>query len=378
MEDYEYSGELPPKIKAMIRQFKLALVISGVFMVGVSAFLVFVIPRQNQVDPFPFLLIPLGAMMLSWGIIYFVVRKTILSKLYKAAQVMRIAESEPMVMRNLGVFETKGYLVGLYDRDSIPDNIPRAELPRPRVLIQARTNRKNAFSGTKNVPVNVWVDPQNSPPFVVLESEKQIFWGSISNRETRLKNTQSLKRTIFAIITMLVLLAAAFAIYQWQMIQEIDAETSLAMQSLEWPTTEAHIKESYIQKVRISKGKNKVDGFKAVVDYTYTVGGRSYKGNALHFCYNPTANPQNAEAIISQLPAGSNVRVAYEPEDPTVATLFPGYSDACEELGNEAMEALIGVSLICITMLLFMGVLFTFQYKIRAKLLRKVEEWGMP
>jgi Protein of unknown function (DUF3592) len=56
-----------------------------------------------------------------------------------------------------------------------------------------------------------------------------------------------------------------------------------------------------------------------VFAYTYTVGGKSYEGEKIHF-----GSMSDPDELVKRYPAGSEVAVYYDPNDPTRATLERG------------------------------------------------------
>lgn len=378
MSEYEYTGELPPKIKALVRQFKLVIYLMGGLMVGISAVMAFYLSAKAKPEELWLLYMPVGVMLLCWLLAWWILKKTLVEKLYKAAQVMRLARPEPMQVCHMGVAEAAGFLVGLYDPDEDLSGIDHANPPRPRVLIHARSTRKMSPFMRKVLPVNVWVDPQGAPPFVVIEGEKQLMWGSISTRESRSKNSRIIKRIIAGMLLFLLLLSAVFFFVQQQLITGLEADASLAVQSADWPTAKGVVTESYIKDVKISKGKSSFPGFRAVVEYSYQVGGRSLKGNNVHFCYEPSRERGKAEQIVQQLPPGAEVQVSYMPGQPEVSTLVAGYDEACRQQADNAVATMVAIGLLCTAMILVVLLVLYFQVRRRAKFQRLFEEWDLP
>jgi hypothetical protein len=106
-----------------------------------------------------------------------------------------------------------------------------------------------------------------------------------------------------------------------------------AEQSSAWPTAEGMVVRSEVSRFRAHK-------YKPIVTYEYSVAGRSYSSSVLAFdrvlapgmsinFVSGTAEPSTtveteARRLVEQFPAGTKVRVSYDPAAPATACLIPG------------------------------------------------------
>lgn len=90
-----------------------------------------------------------------------------------------------------------------------------------------------------------------------------------------------------------------------------------AKDSARWPTTSGHIKTSQV----VSEMRGDVRNDVPVVEYSYVVRGQTYTAKRISF---DAAAILMANQVVTRYPAGSEVPVAYDPINPTVAVLQPG------------------------------------------------------
>jgi len=92
-----------------------------------------------------------------------------------------------------------------------------------------------------------------------------------------------------------------------------------------WPQTAGHIVSSkvehYRQRVGGARTGSLVTFYEAVVEYDYSVSGRTYHSTRLSFGGKTAGSQQSAEAAAARYPEGSQVMVHYDPKNPSSAVL---------------------------------------------------------
>jgi hypothetical protein len=94
-----------------------------------------------------------------------------------------------------------------------------------------------------------------------------------------------------------------------------------AKASLKWPTVEGRVTVSTVERKRSSDSTT----YAANVGYDYEVDGEKRMGDTVWFGGNfSSSNSGLARETVDKYPAGSQVRVYYNPEDPDQSVLEPG------------------------------------------------------
>jgi len=94
-----------------------------------------------------------------------------------------------------------------------------------------------------------------------------------------------------------------------------------SVEAAEWPTTRGALE-------RITfKGNSDSDGatHQVLVEYTYTVAGKPYRGSRLAFGYGASAGKKAHEEIEQKLKNAKSVDVRYDPFDPSSSVLSFGF-----------------------------------------------------
>jgi Protein of unknown function (DUF3592) len=102
-----------------------------------------------------------------------------------------------------------------------------------------------------------------------------------------------------------------------------------AKESLTWPVAEGRIQKSSVEYQPGDAGTDAAPGgtggtYSAEVLYTFSVAGRTHRGNTVAFCDNGSCNPSRAQAIVERYPKDKVVSVRYLPSDPSICVLEPG------------------------------------------------------
>jgi hypothetical protein len=103
--------------------------------------------------------------------------------------------------------------------------------------------------------------------------------------------------------------------------------------SASWSTAEGIITASGV----IRRGTR--NPYRAAISYTYTVEGRTYRGQRRHYGAEGSYLPNGAAAIAASYPVGATVTVHHHPTRPGLAVLEPGMvlADALMRLGQAAL-----------------------------------------
>ncbi|GAB4201347.1 MAG: hypothetical protein OHK0022_23290 [Roseiflexaceae bacterium] len=120
--------------------------------------------------------------------------------------------------------------------------------------------------------------------------------------------------------------------------------------SADWPAVQGEVLGRRVEQVSGSRGRA---FFHPVVEYRYSVGGRTY--SSATYRLNPRAadGPDEAERLIAPYTAGSRVQVFYNPDAPGEAYLVPGFLTGRDYLAL-AVSAVMFVLLLAITVLVLL------------------------
>jgi hypothetical protein len=103
---------------------------------------------------------------------------------------------------------------------------------------------------------------------------------------------------------------------------------SLASASSSWPTAKGKIVESLVKQHRDTTTTKNEYSYFPIVSYTYEVNGQMHNGSEVRYGkYKSYAKEHDARFVISPYPVGKEVTVSYQPDDPTVCVLEPGYTN---------------------------------------------------
>jgi hypothetical protein len=103
--------------------------------------------------------------------------------------------------------------------------------------------------------------------------------------------------------------------------------------SASWSTAEGVITDSGV----IHRGTRNL--YRAAITYTYTIEGRTYRGQRRQYGAEGSYLPDGAAAIAARYPVGATVTVYHHPTRPGLAVLEPGMvlADALMRLGQAAL-----------------------------------------
>lgn len=128
-----------------------------------------------------------------------------------------------------------------------------------------------------------------------------------------MENLKGLGYCLFALIGGLVLLG-----WQWN-------SRSGASATLQWPTAEGRIVSSEVEQKEVYRRKRLRTVYEPKIEYTYLVNGTEHTGHRIdYFEDDDSENQQTAANLASKYAAGQDVKVSYDPKDPTFSVLEPG------------------------------------------------------
>ena len=102
------------------------------------------------------------------------------------------------------------------------------------------------------------------------------------------------------------------------------ASTLEAWHSRSWPTVEGLVTLSQVDSYLSESDSGTTQMYHAQVNFTYTVGGRTYFSDLVNLGDYSTSVQANAEKVAARYPAGATVQVYYDPGKPETAVLEPG------------------------------------------------------
>jgi hypothetical protein len=89
-----------------------------------------------------------------------------------------------------------------------------------------------------------------------------------------------------------------------------------------WPTVPGKVEQSRIAKSRIAKSQGQWAAFyRLALAYRYEVGGQEYEGDTVQFGPRRVTAQDLIERLADKYPAGAQVTVHYDPDDPATAVL---------------------------------------------------------
>jgi hypothetical protein len=135
------------------------------------------------------------------------------------------------------------------------------------------------------------------------------------------------------VLTLLFLIVFPFAIYKaWKNVQ-------MAKASVNWATTTGRITTADIKKVMFRRQPQ--------ITYSYSVNGQPYTSQRVSFAGG--YKPKEVDSILARYPAGGEVTVAHDPQNPAEATLETG--------ANKQVTAQVRVLLVCFILIIAVNIL---------------------
>ena len=120
--------------------------------------------------------------------------------------------------------------------------------------------------------------------------------------------------------------AIGAAVYVIQFRQGLRADASK-----KWPTRPGTIVSSALERLPDNKRR-----YRAAVQYRYRVGGKGYESNRIFWGGNE-GRQKHMTSVVAAYPAGGEVRVKYDPQNPAEAVLDPTQNTGSRSLVIYAM-----------------------------------------
>jgi hypothetical protein len=153
-------------------------------------------------------------------------------------------------------------------------------------------------------------------------------------------------------LQLIFLIAFPFAVWKaWQNVQ-------LAKASTGWPTTTGKITAAETAKVMFRRQPR--------VTYSYSVNGAPYISQRISFAGGYP--PKETDAILSRYPVGSDVPVAYTPDNPKEATLETG--------ATKQVTAQLRILLIFFVLIILLNVLNFYLRTVNRETKRPIRTYG--
>ncbi len=99
--------------------------------------------------------------------------------------------------------------------------------------------------------------------------------------------------------------------------------TGQAFNSLSWPTADGNITSAQVTK---GTDSHNTTMYRAEVIYSYQVKDQTFTASKVSFGDYSSSDPSDAEQVVSRYPAGTAVKVHYNPQDYRQVVLEPGFS----------------------------------------------------
>lgn len=120
-----------------------------------------------------------------------------------------------------------------------------------------------------------------------------------------------------------LLFAGVFLYLGWEVVRQETGALSGGGASMTWPTVEGRVISSTVQTKHGTGGDT--TRYYPVVEYEYSVEGKSFRGNRITFG-TQTMDHTSAAGIAKRYSVGRSVEVFYAPEDAADCVLEPGTS----------------------------------------------------
>ena len=362
-EDYN----LHPGLKKHIRGIKIGLaLIAAAILFAVAAVLYFLY-LYNSGDKLAWVpaLVTIP-MVLPLGFLYYYLSHTYVPKVLRVSQVVRYVTPMTLTAKSLAFADFSGTYVEL--------RRPEAGETGPPLGIAAVNAGKGKVLPPKAAPVSVYFEKGSADRYLVIEHGKNIFWGHMTTAESRERGLKQFRKLTIGLVAMFMVLIAGLIVTQLIKLRETRRTLALSESSENWPRTPGVITSSRLVEARIPRGKGTVPGFRAAIEYTYAVDGREFQGRLIHLWYRPTREKQASAKLIEAFPDGSQVQVAFNPDDPGLAVLETGHLEEGRRELRKNTTAAVGITAASLLCLIIIGGLLIYTGRRGAKALRQYSD----
>ncbi len=362
--------QIHPRMQAHLRSLKLtqAVIYAAVFvMIGLMT--TFTMTRPGGADMLRPMLPALALVILACIILARVLRNTLSKKALAANDLMLRTTPKTMLLRPTGVNTLQGIMVELH-KPGAGENAP------PFGLAALQTSRRTPVPGRPQ-DVEVYLEQYGHPPMVVVDTGKYLYWGRLTDLQERGKIWGYMRLMQAGILGILMLLVVILGVLQYSLLQDVEAERTLAVDSADWPVVKGTVLRSRVAETTISKGKSRVQAFEAMVEYGYSVDGQSFRGDLVQFCYRPSQKRSLAEELVARYPPGAPVAVSHHPAAPGLAVLEAGHTDGCMGHIAEIKQTLLLTGAMTAGVIAILLVVFRIENNRRQKLAARLERYGI-
>ena len=134
-------------------------------------------------------------------------------------------------------------------------------------------------------------------------------------------------------LALIFLIIFPFALYKaWKNVQ-------LAKASVNWPTTQGRVTASDVKKVMFRRQPQ--------ISYAYSVNGTPFTSQRVSFAGG--YKPRDVDPVLARYPAGIEITVAHDPQNPAEATLETG--------ANKQVTAQVRILLVCFVLIVAVNIL---------------------
>lgn len=318
--DVSDKKEWHPKLKSSARLLKLLpLLFLVVGMAICGAFALRVISTPPVQGGGLLLAITVIVMALGFFVTRRLVNERLLSKLETANRLLLTISSRNVRATPLGIGDFQGFLVELTD-PARPDAPPSLALARP---LGRRFLKKEPRD------MELFLDSSDPQAPLVLCSKSMTMVGSMADAAKLAQGRSFHIQAFAASVILLLAVLTLFFFLQQSDIAEARETMVLAEASMEWPRARGVVLESFVEEVRIKRGKGTVQGFAARIVYEYSVDRNRFFNDLIHFGYSPGRDESLAQTLVDLYPVGADVNPAHDPANPQLAVLDPGHVDVC-------------------------------------------------
>ena len=202
--------------------------------------------------------------------------------------------------------------------------------------------------------VRVYQDDSDPGGLRVLQTEQSVLMGMTLSGAFQLSRAQMHRKLMSIVLWLVGAGIVSIVVILGFMIGGFYQTMQQAIASKSWPVAQGRTFVSQVRETKIPKGKSSAPGYRAVLEYEYTVNGKTYRSNLIHFNYRATEKREEALRFVERYPEGSLLPVYYDPQNPMTAVVEPGHE---EELYKEmqVMVLVIGL-LILVFIILLIGI----------------------
>ena len=307
-----YPTMIHPLLEKRIRNEKIVrnvfVVIISLVTAGLAGYFLF-FSKDSRSGPFIGGALAVGGAVLV--LLIFSLTGRLSQKYARANRLLNKARPREMVIGNLGFVDLSGAYAELRTTDD------RRSGP-PWGVVVLNVGKYNPLPKEPS-SARVYVEDGSPDNYVLVVLGDTVYWGNLTTPESRSIGWRRMKWFFAGMTGLLLIILAAMAVEQYYELEERREKLELARASLNWPTAPGSILVSRMVSVRIRHGKSSYKGYGADISYRYSVSGREYRGDTIHFGYEPRKRPASIRKLVDYYPGQKQIRVAYDPLNPSLS-----------------------------------------------------------